>query len=541
MAKRADKRAGARRSRQGRGRADPSASAVDVIRDRVAAEHGTLGLNVAAPVLMAYPSPYRVGMSSLGFQTLYRRLNDTGPGAHRAFLPDSWERQSLPWPQPRRPILSYESERPASQYPIIGLSVAYELEITGVIRFLEGAGIPLLAQDRGPNDPIIIGGGPVTTTNPSLLLPFVDLLISGEAEHALPLAVQTILDTPGRSRAIELASRLPNSAPGELVPGAYAALPDMARAPGDDLPAYSAIVTPNTELADMFLVEPERGCSRRCTFCVMRGASTGGMRILPKDAPLALVPDHAKKVGLVGAAVTDLPHLEQLVADIVQTGRGVGISSLRADRLTPGFLDNLAEGGYRTITVASDGISERMREVLDRKITEQDLLHAAELVGSRGFYRLKVYEMMGAPSETEDDAEELIRFALELRKLTRLTLTFSTFVAKRNTPLDGQPFVGIKTAEARLARIKDGLKGKVELRPQPPKWAWVEYVLSQRGPEVGYAAIEAVHDGGSFAAWKRAFAKLPEQHERALVYGDEKRRANRKGFAADGSLRLPVV
>ncbi|MGB1699096.1 MAG: B12-binding domain-containing radical SAM protein, partial [Nannocystaceae bacterium] len=486
-------------------------------------------MGVRAPVVMAYPSPYRVGMSSLGFQTLYRILNEEGPGAHRAFLPDAWEPATLPWPAGGEPVLSYEAETPIRDYPILAVSVAYELEISGIIRLLEGAGVPLLAKDRGARDPVVIMGGPVTTTNPSLLLPFCDVLISGEAEETFPLAVHTILDTPGRDAAIEAAGALPHSCVGEVDEGRFEALPDMGRAPSERLPAYSAITTPEAELSNMFLVEPERGCSRRCTFCVMRGASTGGMRMLPLDVPLATIPDHAQKVGLVGAAVTDLPHLEELVAKIVETGRGVGISSLRADRLTPGFLDNLARGGYRTITVASDGISERMREVLDRKISEQDLLRAAELVGSRGFHRLKLYQMMGAPTEREEDADELVRFALELSKLTRLTMTFSTFVAKRNTPLDGQPFVGIKEAEARLKRIKAGLKGRVEIRPQPPKWAWVEYVLSQRGPEIGYRAIEAVHNGGNFGAWKKAFADLPAENPRPLIFGDEARRAARTG------------
>ena len=467
---------------------------------RLSRESGTLGVGRSAPVVMAYPSPYKTGMSSLGFQTLYRILNEDGPGAHRAFLPDAFERQTLDWPQPRRPILSYEAKQPLSSYRIVAISVAYELEVTGVIRLLEASGIPLLAADRGPHDPVVVMGGPITTTNASVILPFADVLIAGEAEESLPLAVATILDTPRRDRAVALASALPHSAPGEIEPGSFAPLPDMGRASKDRLPAYSAILTPDAELSNMFLVEPERGCSRRCTFCVMRGESTGGMRILPPDTALRLVPEEAKKIGLVGAAVTDLPHLEQLVADIVATGRGVAVSSLRADRLTPGFLGNLREGGYRTITVASDGISERMRLALDRKITEQDLLRAAELVGAHGFQKMKVYEMMGAPGETDEDAEELVRFALEMAKLTRLTLTFSTFVAKRNTPLDGQPFAGIKTAERRLALIRRGLKGKVEIRPQPPKWAWVEYVLSQRGPEAGHAAIRAVHDGGSVGA-----------------------------------------
>ncbi len=512
----------------------------ELIRRRRGREIGTLGLDRPAPILLAYPSPYHVGMSSLGFQTLYRILNEDGPGCHRAFLPDAWERMALSWPQPRRPILSYEAERPISNYPIIGISVAYELEVSGLIRLLEGSGIPLLAADRGPRDPIIIGGGPLTNSNPSVILPFVDLLIAGEAEGLLPEAVATILDTPGRRRAIDVvAQSLPHTIRGEVEPGHFEALPDMAKGPQAMLPARSAIVSPDTELSNMFLIEPERGCSRRCTFCVMRGGTTGGMRLLNIELPLGLVPEHAKKVGLVGAAVTDHPQLESLVARIVERGKGVGVSSLRADRLTPGLLKNLAAGGYRTITVASDGISERMRLALDRKVTEQDLLRAAQLIAAEKFHRMKVYEMMGAPGETDEDADELIRFALELGKIVRLTLTFSTFVAKRNTPLDRTPFMGVKPATARLDRIRRGLKGKIEIRPQPPKWAAIEYELAQRGPEVGHAAIEAVHAGASYRDWVRALEKLPPI-DREPRYGNEWLIARRTGLAAERP-RLPVV
>ena len=498
-----------------------------------------MGLGQPAPVVLAYPSPYHVGMSSLGFQTLYRLLNEDGPGCHRAFLPDAWERTSLSWPQPRRSILSYEAERPISSYRVIGLSVAYELEISGVIRLLEGAGIPLLAAERGPRDPIIIAGGPLTNSNPSVLLPFVDLLIAGEAEALLPEAVERILEAGRRRDAIDLAAALPHTIRGEIEPGHFEALPAMATAPRPLLPARSAIVTPDTELSDMFLIEPERGCSRRCTFCVMRGETTGGMQLLDMATPLALIPAHAKKVGLVGAAVTDHPQLEELVAAIVERGKGIGISSLRADRLTPTLLQNLAAGGYRTITVASDGISERMREALDRKISERDLLRAAKLIAAGGFHRMKVYEMMGAPGETEADVDELIRFALELSKIVRLTLTFSTFVAKRNTPLDGLPFMGVKAAQARLDRIRRALRGRVELRPQPPKWAWIEYLLAQGGPELGRAAIAAVHAGGRYRDWATALEDLPPS-TRVPCFGNERRVAARRGKAR-GRPSLPVL
>lgn len=511
------------------------------IAQRIAREHRLIEAKKDAPVLMLYPSPYRAGMSSLGYQTLYGLLNNLGIGAHRAFLPDAWERQSLSWPAPRQRIVSYESGKLISSYPIIAVSVSYELEITGLIRILEGAGIPLLAKDRGPRDPIILAGGPLTNSNPSVLLPFVDLLICGEGEELLPAAIQEILDSESRDAAIARVAAFDSTCAGEMDPNHPVQVPTtLAKASDRYLPAHSVILTPDTELADMFLVEPERGCSRRCTFCVMRGATTGGMRLLDMETPLSLVPEAAKKVGLVGAAVTDHPKLESLVARIVESGRGIGISSLRADRLTPGFLKNLRAGGYRTITVASDGISERMRVELDRKITEQNLIDAAKLIAQERFPKMKIYQMIGAPGEEDADVDEMIRLMTELRKIMPLVLTFSTFVAKRNTPLDGQPFIGIPTAQARLQKITRALRPKkIDIRPQPPKWAYVEYELAQRGSEVAYAAIEAVHNGGGFSAWNRAFRSLPPS-SRALRFGDEERRAKRTGFAAKKG-RLPII
>ncbi|MCA9714217.1 MAG: radical SAM protein [Myxococcales bacterium] len=516
------------------------ASELELLRERRSRERGASWAGRPASVALAYPSPYRAGMSSLGFQTLYRQLNEDGLPVHRAFLPDAWEPTALPWPQPRRPILSYETERPLSEYRVIALSVAYELEIAGVIRMLDGVGIPTLAADRGPRDPIIIAGGPLTFSNPSALLPFVDVVIYGEAEDLLPEALRRILDTRRRADAIASVTTLPNTTAGERAPGSWPELPAPAVADKQRLPAYSAILSPDTELADMFLVEPERGCSRRCAFCVMRRDVVGGMRLLKRERPLSLIPEEARRVGLVGAAVTDHPELEPMVADIVNSGRGVGISSLRADRLTPRLLEDLRRGGYRTITVASDGISQRMRDALDRGIKEEHLLSAARLIRAQRFPRMKIYEMMGAPGETEEDVDELIRFALELAKIQRIVLTFSTFVAKRNTPLDGQPFVGVKQAERRLKKIRAGLKGKVEIRPQSPRWAHVEYLLAQRGPEAGHAALRAVRAGGRYADWVRAFAETPVT-PRALRFGDEAARARRKGKAARPRRWLPVV
>ena len=431
-----------------------------------------------------------------------------------------------------------------SSYGILAMSVSYELEIAGVIRLLESAGIPLLAKDRGPRDPILIAGGPLTTTNPSCLLPFVDVLMCGEGEEQLPDAVERIRHATSRDAALASIDSMPHATLGEVEEGLFNPLPSQASIDKALLPAYSAITTPNTELADMFLVEPERGCSRQCTFCVMRGPSTGGMRLLDMARPLELIPETAKRVGLVGAAVTDHPKLEELVDAVVKTGRGIGVSSLRADRLTPELIANLAAGGYRQITVASDGISQRLRDELQRRIKAESLVRAAALVKADPVVRgLKLYQMIGVPTETEDDVDELIDFTRGLAAQVRLTMTFSTFVAKRNTPLDGAPFIGVKPATARLKKIRLALAGRATIRPQSPRWAHVEYLLAQRGADGGYAAIEAIHAGGRYRDWVQAFervAPLP----RPLRTGDEGTIARREARAearADAARRLPTV
>jgi len=238
----------------------------------------------------------------------------------------------------------------------------------------------------------------------------------------------------------------------------------------------------------------------------MRRSTNGGMRKIAPEVVLDAIPAHARRVGLVGAAVTDHPKIAEIVRALVDGGREVGISSLRADRLTDELVGLLARGGYRTLTTASDGASERMRELIERKTKEKHLVRAAELARANGMRGLKLYEMVGLPGETDDDIDELVRFSRELSKLIPLALGVAPFVAKRNTPLDGAPYAGIRAVEDKLERLRKGLRGAVEVRPTSARWAWVEYLLAQGGVEAGARAHAAHRAGGSFAAWKRAFA-----------------------------------
>ncbi len=471
------------------------------VRQRISEEEGTLHAQAPLRIALCYPSRYLIGMSSLGLQTIYREIHlHEGAAAERAFLPDDPKAHR----RLRMPVFTYESETPLGRFPVIAFSISYELEITGVLEMLELSGIPPLRTDRSNKHPLVVAGGPLTFSNPLPLAPFVDLILLGEADDL----VHTFLDAVCSMSRDDLLRHFA-AAPAAFVPGRTLALPHIAKASDDRLPAHSQIVTRNTVLTSMFLVEPERGCSRGCTYCVMRRTTNGGMRIVPPEKLLSVIPRSAPRVGLVGAAVTDHPRIRDVVRAVVASGREVGISSLRADRLNEELVGLLRSGGYRTLTTASDGASQRLRNAVQRRTSEQHLIRAAEMVRKFGFERLKLYQMVGLPEETEEDISELARFALELARITPLSLAISPFVAKRNTPLDGSPFEPVPSLERKLSRLRSLLKNRVEIRPTSPRWAWVEYMLSQGGESTGFAALQAWRAGGSFAAWKRALKTAP--------------------------------
>ncbi|MBC7794925.1 MAG: radical SAM protein [Clostridia bacterium] len=479
-------------------------SEASTIDRRLAGETGTIYRAGRRSVALVYPSPYAVGMSSLGFQQIYGSLNamhDTV--AERAFLQDEDVEVG------RTPLVTYESRRPVSDFPVIAFSVAYEIEMMGMFTCFQRAGVPPRARDRTERDPWIVMGGPLTFSNPVPLGPFADIIVMGEAEGLLSALMDALFSGATRKDTLLALADIP----GFYIPSLHGeTLPRVAAADNAMLPARSCIITPESALKNMFLVEAERGCSRGCTFCVMRRSTNGGMRVVPIDKILALIPEGARRVGLVGAAVSDHPRIVQLVTAIVDGGREIGISSLRADRLTPEFVAGLVRGGYRTLTIASDAASERMRDAMQKRIREKHLLRAAELARDSGMHQLKNYMMIGVPGETDADLDELIAFSKQQAALAgpkiKTSLGIAPFVAKRNTPLDRTPFVGVREAERRLTYLRKGLHPRVEVRPTSARWAWAEYQLSQGGHEAGEAALEAWTNGAGFSAWKQAFGKL---------------------------------
>ena len=496
---------------------------LEPLRARLADEQGTISRPGPMRVALCYPSPYHVGMSSLGFQTIYRELNEhEGCAAERAFLPEDVEGHRAA----RVPVCTVESQRPIGEFAALAFSISYELELPGLFEMLELSGLRVRASERSDSDPPVVCGGPLTFSNPVTLASFADLVVLGEAEDLVHELCDALRGGAGKRELVERLARRP----GFWAPGLQASPPPVAKADDDRLPARSQIVTPHTELRNMFLIEPERGCSRGCTYCVMRRTTNGGMRTVAPERVLELIPAAARRVGLVGAAVTDHPRIVELVRTLVDDGRQVGISSLRADRLCarPELVSLLARAGARTLTTAADGASERLRKALDRRTTAAQLVRVAELAREAGLRQLKLYLMVGLPGETEEDLAELARLAAEISRIVPLSFGCAPFVAKRNTPMDGAPYAGVAEVERKLAFLRAQLRGKAEIRPTSARWAWVEYMLAQGGPDAGLAAEDAWRAGGSFAAWKRAFA---ERGVRPMP-------ATRP---EDGRLRLPAL
>ena len=321
---------------------------------------------------MAYPSPYRAGMSSLGFQWIAGILADSGFSVERVFLPDD-----VPaWKAARQSPVSMESHTPLGRFPIVAISVAYELEIAGMIELLELAGIPPLRRDRTRGHPQVLIGGPLTFSNPLPLAPFADAMILGEADDVVVPAVEGFFERGDLAHVATL--------PGGWVPEHGDTLPAVAKADDERLPARSRIRSPDAELHDMFLLEGERGCHRACTFCVMRRSTNGGMRLVDPETLRRLVPADAPRVGLVGAAISDHPQLVPLLEALIEDKKGIGISSLRADRvaLKPDIPRLLRAGGYQTLTVASDAASQRLRRTLSKGTTEAHLVACADAEGT---------------------------------------------------------------------------------------------------------------------------------------------------------------
>lgn len=484
---------------------------------------------------ICYPNTYDVAMSNLGMQIIYREVNGREDWlCERAFLPDK-ELMKV-FEKTKEPLISLENRRPLSDFEILGLSVSFEMDYFNVPTILEMGRIPVLAKERGDDDTLVVMGGPVAFFNAEPLSPFVDVVMVGEGEHF----IHQFLDAYHEGKAQNLSRHdllryLACEVPGLYVPSLYRHEYDddghLARIVPEegipakverqwhelDQPAETVIATPNTEFGAMYLIEIARGCGRHCRFCM-----AGYCYRRPRVRPLSYIKEAVlrgkklgKKIGLMGAAISDYPEIDELVTFIRDQGLAFSCASLRADSITPAIVKGLAESGQKTITLAPEAGSKHMRDIINKGITEEHLLHSIDLATAAGIRHVRMYIMVGLPMETDEDIEGIVRMTRRVQQhmtsignTSRITLSINPFIPKPFTPFQWMAMTEKKVVEKRLNFLKKALKDKqIELLIEPLRSAYIQGVLSRGDRRVGDLLVKA-HEYGGVKGWKRAAKEL---------------------------------
>ncbi len=464
---------------------------------------------------LVYPNVYRLGMGNLGFQAVYSIFEaDARVAADRAFLPDADERP-LVW-SGRERLLSFERGMPLSEFEIIAFSVSFETDYLNVLAILRMAGIPLRSGERAAGGyPLIVAGGSAVFLNPEPLADFVDLFLVGEGEEMVP----EFLARYRENRAFDWAALLDRLAeiegayqPSRWLPsydstGRLAALaydgvgkPRVRRRLVSDLGRFttsSLILTEESVFPDMYLVEASRGCQWGCRFCaagfMYRPIRYRPAEVLIGEASRGL--SERKVIGLVGAEMASVPGVASVAGHVADLGGRLSPSSLKADCVSPDLAAALARSGNRSVTLAPEAGSERMRKVINKNLTEAQILHAARTLIGEGIESLKLYFMVGLPEEREEDLGAIVELTGKIleaakagrQRIGRIALSVNPFVPKPWTPFQWDPMEELPALKRKLRLLRDGLRrlGGVELDAESPREAYFQTLVSRGDRRIG--------------------------------------------------------
>jgi radical SAM superfamily enzyme YgiQ (UPF0313 family) len=433
---------------------------------------------------LAFPNTYFVGMSNLGFQTVYRLFNahpDTV--CERVFLPPKQELAALVQQNAR--LVTIESQTPLNDLDVLAFSVSFEWDYTNVLTMLRLAGLPLRAAERNHRHPLVVIGGAVTFVNPEPLALFADVIAAGEGEVLVPSLLEAVSEATSRADLLKkLAARRGFYIPSfydvtyrddgtidAYVPqegtGAPAVVKKAALRTTEAVdPPCTSIFTPDTEFGSRFLIEVVRGCANLCRFC-WAGYNYLPVRAFPTDRILELAQAaraHADRVGLVSIALCDHPDIELILTRLAAMGYSISPASLRLDDLTPTIVRLLRESGERTLTIAPETGSDRLRRVINKTVTNDEILEKAELIFSSGIENLKLYYMIGLPTETDEDLEAMRDQTIQLRDIMmkhakgrghvgRIIGSVNPLVPKPGTSYQWLPMTDTKDIERKMKRL----------------------------------------------------------------------------------------
>ena len=485
----------------------------------------TINPHAEQKVAIVYPNTYFVGMSNLGLHIIYEEINlHPSSVCERIFLPEKKELDA--YDKTKTPLMSVETQRPMHQFDVVAFDVTFEMDYFHIPLMLRYGRVPVMSEDRTGFDPIVIAGGPCATFNPEPFADFIDAFIIGEGEGIVTAVLERIRKgrENGESREETIAALA--QIDGVYVPVLYTpqyddndrflgydiaeGAPKIIRRHFEPLTSggETVIATNFTEFGAMYIIEVARGCGRHCRFC-MAGYCFRVPRVRPLDILKEGV-DRAeklgKKVGLMGAAISDYPEVDELVTYIRSKDMRYSCASLRADSLTQAVVDGLAESGQKTITIAPETGSERLRCVINKGISEENLRTAAQLSAKSGIQHMRLYIMIGLPTETDEDIDAIVGLAertqahmAEVGCKGRLTLSINPFIPKPFTPFQWMAMDHQKSVEKKLQYIKKSLQKnrRIEVLVESPKEAYIQGVLARGDRRLGKVLAACALDRGS--------------------------------------------
>ena len=485
----------------------------------------TINPHAEQKVAIVYPNTYFVGMSNLGLHIIYEEINlHPSSVCERIFLPEKKELDA--YDKTKTPLMSVETQRPMHQFDVVAFDVTFEMDYFHIPLMLRHGRVPVTSEARTGFDPIVIAGGPCATFNPEPFADFIDAFIIGEGEGIVTAVLERIRKGRENGESREETISALAQIYGVYVPVLYTpqyddkeqfigydiadGAPKIIRRHFEPLTSggETVIATNFTEFGAMYIIEVARGCGRHCRFC-MAGYCFRVPRVRPLDILKEGV-DRAeklgKKVGLMGAAISDYPEVDELVTYIRSKDMRYSCASLRADSLTQAVVDGLAESGQKTITIAPETGSERLRRVINKGISEENLRTAAQLSAKSGIQHMRLYIMIGLPTETDEDIDAIVGLAertqahmAEVGCKGRLTLSINPFIPKPFTPFQWMAMDHQKSVEKKLQYIKKSLQKnrRIEVLVESPKEAYIQGVLARGDRRLGKVLAACALDRGS--------------------------------------------